>query len=94
MYRQDAKLQNLLAKVYAAQGKQALQHIALAEAYAIQGSWTAAIQQLDIARNEKDAQYYEQSVIDAREREWKGSHAEELRENVKKIFRVFFFRCE
>lgn len=84
MYRQDAKLQNLLAKVYAAQGKQALQHIALAEAYAIQGSWPAAIQQLDIARNEKDAQYYEQSVIDAREREWKELHKEELAEERKR----------
>jgi predicted Zn-dependent protease len=38
LYRQDAKLQNLLAKVYEIQGKQALQHIALAEAYAIQAS--------------------------------------------------------
>lgn len=84
MYRQDAKLQNLLAKVYAAQGKQALQHIALAEAYAIQGSWSAAIQQLDIARNEKDAQYYELSVIDAREREWKEQHKEELAEERKR----------
>jgi predicted Zn-dependent protease len=70
--------------VYAAQGKQALQHIALAEAYAIQGSWPAAIQQLDIARNEKDAQYYEQSVIDAREREWKELHKEELAEERKR----------
>ncbi|MBC3870749.1 M48 family metalloprotease [Undibacterium oligocarboniphilum] len=78
LYRQDARLQNLLAKVYDAQGKQALQHIALAEAYAIQNTWTPALQQLDIARREKDAGFYEQSVIDAFEREWKEKHKEEL----------------
>ncbi|NDI86282.1 M48 family metalloprotease [Undibacterium crateris] len=84
LYRQDARLQNLLAKVYAAQGKQALQHIALAEAYAIQVNWKAAMQQLELARREKDAQYYELSVIDAREREWKEAHKDELLEKGKK----------
>jgi predicted Zn-dependent protease len=84
LYRQDARLQNLLAKVYAAQGKQALQHIALAEAYAIQVNWKAAMQQLELARREKDAQYYELSVIDAREREWKEAHKDELTEKNKK----------
>lgn len=84
LYRQDAKLQNLLAKVYEIQGKQALQHIALAEAYAIQANWRAAMQQLNIARREKDAQYYEQSVIDAREREWSVLHKEELVDEKRK----------
>ena len=31
LYRQDAQIQELLAKAYAAQGRQALQHMALAE---------------------------------------------------------------
>lgn len=83
LYRSEAVLHNLLAKAYAAQGKQALQHIALAEAYALQGSLPAALQQLDIARREKDAQYYELAVIDAREREWKEKHKEELAEEKK-----------
>ena len=84
LYRQDAKLQNQLASVYALQGKQALQHIALAQAYAINGEWQSAMQQLDIARTEKDAQYYELSVIDAYSREWKDSYKEELAEQKKK----------
>ncbi|MBC3863864.1 M48 family metallopeptidase [Undibacterium jejuense] len=84
LYRQDAKLQNLLAKVYAAQGRQALQHIALAEAFAIQNSWTAALQQLDLARLEKDAGFYELSVIDANERDWKENHKQELAEERKR----------
>ena len=71
LYRQDADIQDLLAKAYAAQGKQALQHMALAESYALTGSLPAAIIQLEIARKAPDAQFYEQAVIDARYRELK-----------------------
>ncbi len=77
MYRQEAELHNLLAKVYAAQGKEAMQHFELGEAYALQANWAAAVQQLDIARRAKDAQYYELAQIDAREREWKEKLKEE-----------------
>ncbi|AZP10990.1 M48 family metalloprotease [Undibacterium parvum] len=71
LYRHEVALQNLLAKSYEAQGKQALQHIALAEAYAIEGALAAALQQLEIARRDAKLQYFDLSVIDAREREWK-----------------------
>ncbi|MFZ6653659.1 M48 family metalloprotease [Undibacterium sp. TJN19] len=84
LYRQEANLHNLLAKVYELQGKQAAQHLALAEAYGIQGNLAAALQQLDIARREKDAQYFELSVIDAREREWKEKHKEQLADEKKR----------
>lgn len=84
LYRQDIKVQNLLGKVYAEQGKQALQHIALAEGYALEGSLAPALQQLDIARRSPDAQYYEQSVIDAREREWQEKHKQELKDEKKR----------
>src|SRR5450830_1181048 len=84
MYRQDAKLQNSIAKVYEVQAKQAAQHIALAEAFAIQNSWSEALQQLDIARREKDAGYYELSVIDAKERDWKENHKEEIEQEKKR----------
>ncbi len=80
LYRQDAKLQNLLAHAYAAQGKQALQHLALAEAYAINGSMPAAIDQLGIARRAGDASFYDQAVIDAREREFKSRWLDEMKE--------------
>lgn len=84
LYRREAKLQHLLAKTYAAEGKLALQHIALAEAYALEGALPAAIQQLDIARLDPDVKYFDLSVIDAREREWKEKHREELLDEKKK----------
>ncbi|WP_460838692.1 M48 family metalloprotease [Noviherbaspirillum agri] len=80
LYRQEPKLQDMLAKAYAAQGKQALQHLALAESYALKGSLPAAIDQLGIARRASDASFYDQAVIDAREREFKARWLEELKE--------------
>ncbi|NUU00445.1 M48 family metalloprotease [Herbaspirillum robiniae] len=80
LYRSDAQIQNLLAKVYAVQGKQALQHLALAEAYALNGSLLAAIEQLGIARKAPDATFYDQSQIDAREREWKEKWKDESKD--------------
>ena len=84
LYRHEAALQNLLAKAYAAQGKTALQHIALAEGYAIDGALPAALQQLEIARHDPDVQFYDLAVIDAREREWQEQHREELLSEKKK----------
>ena len=80
LYRQEPQLQDQLAKAYAAQGKQALQHLALAESYALNGSVSAALDQLGIARRASDASFYDQSVIDARERELKERWREELKE--------------
>jgi predicted Zn-dependent protease len=47
----------------------ALQHMALAESYVISGALPAAVDQLNFARKAKDVSFYDQSVIDARERE-------------------------
>lgn len=79
LYRQDADVQNLLARAYAAQGKLALQHMALAESYVLTGSVPAALDQLRIARNSPDAEFYDQSMIDARERELQERWKEELK---------------
>jgi predicted Zn-dependent protease len=83
LYRQEPQLQDRLAKAYAAQGKQALQHLALAESYALSGSLPAALDQLLIARRAPDASFYNQSVIDAREREFQARRREELNEEKK-----------
>ncbi|HJV83972.1 MAG TPA: M48 family metalloprotease [Noviherbaspirillum sp.] len=80
LYRQEPKVQDQLARAYAAQGKQALQHLALAESYALSGSMPAAIDQLGIARRSPDASFYDQAVIDAREREFKARWMEEMKE--------------
>jgi predicted Zn-dependent protease len=82
-YREEAKLHELLAKAYAAQGKQALQHIALAEQYALSGGKQAALDQLVIARKAGDASFYDMALIDARERELKAQRLEELKEAKK-----------
>jgi predicted Zn-dependent protease len=83
LYRQEPQLQDLLAKTYAAQGKQALQHLALAESYALSGSVPSALDQLAIARRAPDASFYDQAVIDARERELQARFREEMKENQK-----------
>lgn len=83
LYRQEPELRALLAKTYAAQGKQALQHLALAESYALAGSSQRALDQLIIARRSTDASFYDQSVIDAKERELQAIRREELLEEKK-----------
>jgi predicted Zn-dependent protease len=83
LYRQEPQLQDQLAKTYAAQGKQALQHLALAESYALSGSLPAALDQLNIARRAQDASFYDQAVIDAREREFQARWREVLKEGQK-----------
>nr|WP_242490032.1 M48 family metalloprotease [Noviherbaspirillum cavernae] len=83
LYRQEPQLQDRLAKAYAAQGKQALQHMALAESYALSGGMLAALDQLRIARGAPDASFYDQAVIDARERELQARWREEMQEGQK-----------
>lgn len=84
MYRQEAELQEMLARAYAAQNKNALQHMALAEAYALKGGLPAALDQLGMARRAPDASFYDQSVIDAREREFKAKRLEQINEKKEK----------
>lgn len=76
IYRTDAGVQRALARAYAEQGKQALQHMTLAEHYALMGALPAALEQLRIARGSPDATFYDQAVIDARERELQASWRE------------------
>jgi predicted Zn-dependent protease len=83
LYREDAKLYELLARAYSGQGKIALQHMALAESYVLAGALPAAVDQLNFARKAKDVSFYDQSVIDARERALKARQKEEKEEEKK-----------
>lgn len=56
----------MLARAYAGQGKRLQQHQALAEKYAMDGSYQAAIEQLQIARKASDGDFYTLSEVDAR----------------------------
>jgi predicted Zn-dependent protease len=60
-YREEPKLYDKLAKTYAAQGKIALQHMALAESYVLGGALPAAVDQLNLARKAKDVSFYDQA---------------------------------
>ncbi|MFC0167204.1 M48 family metalloprotease [Pseudoduganella danionis] len=84
LYRDDPNAYDLLAQAYAKQGKQALQHIALAESYVLQGGVLSALDQLTYARKAPDATFYDQAVIDARERELQARRREEMGDKFKK----------
>jgi predicted Zn-dependent protease len=70
----------LQAKSYAQVGQRAEQHRAQAEAYVLQGQLAAAVIQLEWAQKSNDGSFYAQSQIDARLRELKKQHAEELKQ--------------
>jgi predicted Zn-dependent protease len=83
LYRKDFGLQEELAKTYAAEGKEALQHLALAESCALQGAISPALDQLGIARRSADATYYDLAMIDARERDLRERYKDDLEEMKK-----------
>ncbi|MBV8666781.1 MAG: M48 family metallopeptidase [Burkholderiaceae bacterium] len=83
LYRQEPQVRDLLAKAYAAEGKQALQHLALAESYALNGGLLLALEQLSLARKAPDASFYDNAEIDARERDYK-QQWNDLQEDQKK----------
>ena len=86
LYRQEPQLQDQLAKAYAAQGRQALQHLALAESYALNGALPAALDQLGIARRAPDASFYDQAMIDARERDLRAQWREQMKDGQRERF--------
>ena len=79
-YPSDARMHALQAKSYAQVGQRAEQHRAQAEAYVLQGQLAAAVIQLEWAQKSNDGSFYAQSQIDARLRELKKQHAEELKQ--------------
>jgi predicted Zn-dependent protease len=84
VYPRDAHLYEMQAQTYAALGKRLLQHQAQGEAYALQGSLPAAIEQLQLARSSGDGDFYQLSMVDARLKELRARHAEELRDEKKR----------
>jgi beta-barrel assembly-enhancing protease len=80
LYPRDYRLHALQAKNYAALGKRSLQHQSQAEVYALQGSLPAAIEQLQLARTAGDGDFYQLSVVDARLKELRAQHAQEMKD--------------
>ena len=75
----DPRLFTLQAQSHAALGQRLLQHQAQAEAYYLQGTISAAIEQLQLAQRSGDADFYRLSSVDARLRELRRLQAEETR---------------
>jgi len=80
LYPRDARLHALQAKTYAALGKRLLQHQSQGEAYALQGSLPAAIEQYQLARSAGDGDFYQLSVVDARLKELRSQYALEVKD--------------
>lgn len=78
----DAPLHGLQAKSYAALGRRLQQHRAQAELYALQGQLTAAIQQLELAQQAGDGDFFEHSQVDARLRQLRARQMEEAKEKL------------
>lgn len=73
----DYKVYGLQARIYAALGKRLQQHRKQAEYYLLQGQLGQAIEQLQFAQQAADADFYEQSAVDARLRELRKLQMEE-----------------
>jgi predicted Zn-dependent protease len=80
-YPNDPYLLVLQSKAYAALGKRLLQHQAQAEVYVLQGSLAAAIEQLSLARAAGDGDFYQLSVLDARLKDLRTQHTQEVKDN-------------
>ena len=78
----NATLHGLQAKSYAALGKRLQQHRAQAELYVLNGQLVAAIQQLELAQKAGDGDYFELSQVDARLRELRARHREEMKQKM------------
>ena len=78
----DPALHGLQAKSYAALGKRLQQHRAQAELYVLRGQLVAAIQQLELAQKAGDGDYFEHSQVDARLRELRARHLEEMKQKL------------
>jgi predicted Zn-dependent protease len=80
LYPRDSRLRALQARAYAALGKRLLQHQSQGEAYALQGSLPAAIEQFQLARSAGDGDFYQLSMIDARLKELRTQYAAEVKD--------------
>ncbi len=76
----EPRLRALQAQIYAGLGKRLLQHQAQAELYVLRGSLPAAVEQLQLAQAAGDGNFYEQSVVEARLKELRAQHAQEMRD--------------
>ena len=68
-YPSDGPLHQIAARIYAALGKQMLEHQHQAEYYAWQGNLQGAITQFELATKSRDADFFQSSVVESRLRQ-------------------------
>ena len=79
-YSRDARFYKMRAEANAGLGRRSQQHLALAEMSLLKGQTAGAIEQLQLAQQAGDANFYEMSEIDGRLREMKKRQLEEMKE--------------
>jgi Zn-dependent protease, containing TPR repeats, protein len=83
LYKSDAELWRMLGEAYLAKGEKGMSHLAAAEGYLALGYNQPAIEQLRLARNAGDLDFYNGSIADAKLREaeaaWMQEQGEERR---------------
>ena len=79
-YPLDLHFLKMRADSYAGLGRRSQHHLALAELTALKGQTAGAIEQLQLAQQAGDANFYEMSMIDGRLREMKKRQIEEMKE--------------
>ncbi len=77
---QDYRLYGQEAKTYSAMGRHLQQHRAQAEYYALLGQTAQAIEQLQLAQQAGDGNFYELSMVDARLRELRRRQQDEMKD--------------
>jgi predicted Zn-dependent protease len=77
LYSDDAYLYDLLAKAYSMQNKSLLSHQAQSEAYYRKYDLVRAIEQMDLAAKANDGDFYQQSIVEARLKEFRLMAADE-----------------
>lgn len=83
-YPRDARLYAMRAKAYAFMGRRLLQHQSQAEVYVLQGSLPAAIEQLQLAQQNGDGDFYQLSSVEARLRDLRRQLAQQMKEEKEK----------
>lgn len=80
IYKGDAELWRLLGEAYLAQGEKGMSHLAAAQGYLVLGYLQPALQQLRLARNAGDLDYYNGSIADALQKDTEAAWLQEQKD--------------
>ncbi len=82
LYKSDPELYERMAEAQDALGKKADHHVSLSYSYELQGAYTAAIEQMNLAKRNAGNDFYLQSQIDVRLKALQAQAAEAMKERL------------